>query len=156
MNKTYSFATQLQQGEAHEQRLDAFFRGKGFRVYATDMAGQRQGIDRIFVREDDGKQWTVEYKADSLAGRTGNAFVETVSVDSAAKAGWAFTSKAALLVYLIVEPETIYCVSMARLRHALPRWQASYRTVPAQNEGYATHGVLVPLWEIERISMAVF
>lgn len=31
------------------------------------------------------------------------------------------------------------------LREALPEWSTSYPTRSAQNQGYATHGILVPL-----------
>ena len=155
MSVTYSFAQQLRQGEAYEARLDTFFRAQGFQVATVSREDQRRGIDRI-LRRNDGYTVTVEYKADALAGRTGNAFVETVSVDAAGKAGWAHTSQAQLLIYLVVEPETIYCIWMHRLRAMLRRWEQRYRQVAAQNEGYRTHGLLVPLHELERIAVAVF
>jgi hypothetical protein len=47
-------------------------------------------------------------------------------------------------------------VSMKRLRQELPRWQATYRTTSAANDGYRTHGVLVPLHELERIAIVVW
>jgi multisubunit Na+/H+ antiporter MnhG subunit len=77
-------------------------------------------------------------------------------VDTAGKQGWAYTSQAAVLVYLITNPETIYWISMHRLRKQLPRWETAYKTRRAQNEGYQTHGLLVPLDELERIAEAIW
>lgn len=153
---TYKFAAQLAQGEGYEAQIDAFFRGMGAQISKVDRNAQRRGIDRVWFDPVDGRTWTVEYKADSLAGRTGNAFIETISVDTEGRPGWAYSSKAALLVYLVTEPQTIYVISMARLRSQLPRWAAAYPTRQAANDGYNTHGLLVPLDELERIAAAVY
>lgn len=153
---TYQFAAQLTQGETYEAQLDAFFSAKGARISKVDRTTQRRGIDRMWFDPVDGRTWTVEYKADSLAGRTGNAFIETISVDTEGRPGWAYSSQAALLVYLVTEPQTIYVISMARLRQQLPRWAAAYPTRQAANNGYNTHGLLVPLDELERIAAAVY
>jgi hypothetical protein len=153
---TYKFGVQLRQGEGYEAQLDTFFRNEGFRVSAVNREMQRQGIDRVFFREHDGKLFTVEYKADSLAGKTGNAFIETVSVDTANKPGWAYSSQATVLVYLVVEPETIYWLELTKLRKQLSRWEVAYPRRTAQNDGYQTYGLLVPLHELERIAEAVY
>ena len=120
------------------------------------MDEQFRGIDRFFTHRPTGKVDAVEYKADSVAGHTGNAFIETISKDSTNKPGWAIASKARYLVYMVTDPETIYLIAMHRLRHQLPRWQNLYRTTTAQNDGYCTHGVLVPLHELERIAVTVW
>jgi len=49
----------------------------------------------------------------------------------------------------------IYVIALAVLRRELPRWVQAYPLRAAQNEGYATHGVLVPLDEFERHAEAV-
>lgn len=149
--KYYQFQAQLAEGQAHERHLDDVF-AKWFAIKPATAAQQRLGIDRIF-RHRDGSVYQVEYKADSLAGKTGNAFVETISVDTTGKPGWAITSQATTLVYMVTEPETVYVIPMVRIRTLLPRWQAVYRTTTAQNDGYQTHGVLVPLAEFEKISI---
>ena len=46
--------------------------------------------------------------------------------------------------------------SMARLRRNLARWAAVSRTRQAANDGNNTHGLLVPLHELERIAAAVY
>ena len=157
MTKQYGFFEQLAIGEAYERRLDEHFEQAldiALIMPATRMQ-QGAGIDRIWHLKD-GRITTVEYKADEKAGRTGNAFVETISVDTTQKPGWAVASTAMLLAYLVTEPETIYLIAMGRLRAELPRWQRQYRTTYAQNDGYRTHGVLVPLAEFERIATKVW
>lgn len=154
---TYQFATQLQQGESYEEKIDAFFRSRfAVQISTVDRTSQRRGIDRVWYDTADDQTWTVEYKADSLAGRTGNAFIETISVDTEERPGWAYSSQASLLVYLVVDPQCIYVISMARLRRNLARWAAVYPTRQAANNGYNTHGLLVPLHELERIAAAVY
>jgi hypothetical protein len=153
----YDFAQQLAIGEAWEDRLDAFFLERfPVRILRASREEQRKGIDRLFVSRISGAIDTVEYKADTLAGRTGNAFVETVSVSSTGRPGWALASQAKYLVYLVTEPETIYFVAMAALRAKLPVWKRLYREAAAQNDGYETRGLLVPLDELERIAVQVW
>lgn len=154
---TYQFAEQLAVGEAWEAHLDAFFGGQfPVEIRPASMEEQRKGIDRLFVSKRTGAIDAVEYKADRLAGKTGNAFIETVSVDATGKPGWAVASQARYLVYLVTEPETIYFIAMRRVRAALPRWRAQYAEARAQNDGYQTVGLLVPLHELERIAMTVW
>ena len=118
---------------------------------ATD-AEQRLGIDRHFLRHRDRQRFTVEYKTDHTAGRTGNAFVETISVDTANKPGWAFTSTAQVLIYHVPDAGTLYIIDFPRLRHHLPTWQQTYPTRAIPNRSYHTHGLLVPLKEFEAIA----
>ncbi len=157
MTRQYGFFEQLAIGEAYERRLDEHFRQSLdiARITPATRMQQSAGIDRVWYLKD-GRITTVEYKADDKAGRTGNAFVETISVDTANKPGWAVASAAILLAYLVTEPETIYLIAMDKLRAELPRWQRQYRTTYAQNDGYRTHGVLVPLAEFERIAAKVW
>lgn len=153
---TYDFKEKLAEGQAYERRLDNHFRRFNIDIRPATMEEQHQGIDRFFTHRPTGAVDAMEYKADSLAGKTGNAFVETISVDTTGKPGWAIASEARYLVYLVTEPETIYLIAMSRLRAALPAWQAQYRTASAANDGYRTHGVLVPLHELEKIAITVW
>lgn len=154
MTTTYDFTNQLAIGEAHERRLDAFF-ARWFTITPASPAQQRRGIDRTFVHRVTGKAYTVEYKADDKAGRTGNAFIETTSVDTTGRAGWAISSEADVLIYLVTEPETVYAIRMRTLRAALARWQRKFPKRAAQNRGYKTWGYLVPLAELEKIALEV-
>lgn len=151
---TYSFRTQLVNGAQGEARLDAWF-GHWFTIRHATMEEQHRGIDRIFTRHDNGKCYAVEYKTDSRASSTGNAFVETVSVDTVGKPGWAYSSEADYLLYYVPVSEVIYIIPMVNLRQRLPQWQRQYQARKIPNQGYCTHGLLVPLDEFERIAQRV-
>ncbi len=82
----YAFKAQLTKGEQSEAELDTYF-AQWYDIQPLDRAQQRQGIDRIFTRKNNGLVFTIEYKTDWMAAKTPNAFVETVSVDTANKPG---------------------------------------------------------------------
>lgn len=147
---TYHFTDSLHQGEQDEEVLDAYFEHL-FQVVAATPAQQRQGIDRVFSRE--GQRILVEYKADQTATRTGNAFVETVSVDTVEdyRLGWAYTSQAEWLIYYLPLSGRAYWIILSDLRIYLPRWERIYPTRAIPNEGYHTLGLLVPLSEFEML-----
>ncbi|MGE0278167.1 MAG: hypothetical protein AB7R40_22455 [Nitrospiraceae bacterium] len=151
---TYQFNQQLADGEKGERKLDAYF-AKWFTITPATMDEQRRGIDRHFTRRSDGEHFTVEYKTDHTAGRTGNAFVETISVDTQSKAGWAITSRSQLLLYYVPGAGAIYVIPFPALRQALPTWQQRYPQRAIPNRGYHTHGILVPLLEFEKIAQQI-
>lgn len=150
----YSFSNQFKQGTNGESALDRFF-GDQFEITAVSRKLQRRGIDRIFRSRAGDNLLRVEYKTDYLAHKTGNAFIETVSVDSAGKRGWVHTSEADYLIYYVVEDLLIYVVAFTTLRRVLPGWLKRYPTKKAPNSGYFTHGLLVPLRELEEHAEAV-
>jgi hypothetical protein len=153
----YQFDRQLSIGAQYEAQLDAHF-ARWFSITPASRAQQRHGIDRVFVHRQTGKRYTVEYKADTLAGSTGNAFIEVESIDAPGRPkrpGWAMSSQADVLIYLVVEPETIYALRLRTLRKRLGQWRQLYPLKAAQNEGYRTWGHLVPLAELEEIAMEV-
>lgn len=153
MTVTYDFDAKLRQGERFEAELDAIF-SRDYDIRKATMHEQRQGIDRIFTRKDDGAVCRVEYKSDLTASKTGNAFVETVSVDMTGKPGWAYTSQADYLVYYLPKDGTLYVITFDVLRRRLPAWKRfPSRQIP--NRGYKTVGLLVPLAEFERIATEV-
>jgi hypothetical protein len=151
---TYTYDAQKTKGDAGESFLDQVF-AADYEVRPATCAEQRRGIDRIFTRRQTGQRLAIEYKTDYKAAHTGNAFVETVSVDTAGKAGWAYSSEADYLMYYIPADGLIYVLALETLRRELPRWVREYPLRAAQNEGYATHGVLVPLDEFERYAEVV-
>lgn len=153
----YQFDTQKRVGVAGEETLDAFFRQwRGLHIRPATDAEQRRGIDRMFTVAATGREVAVEYKTDYMAGRTGNAFVETVSVDRAGKPGWAVSSEAYFLIYLVPEPRTIYVIRMQDVRRRLPAWRQIYPERTVANDGYNTVGLLVPLDELERLAVEVY
>ena len=150
----YDFDEQLAKGEDGEKLLDAFF-SREWIIRTATRQEQRQGIDRHYIHRRDGRRYKIEYKTDYIVHRTGNAFIETVSVDSEGRAGWAHTSSADFLFYFVVEDLLLYIVSMRTLREQLERWARVYPIKAVPNRGYKTHGILVPLCELEEHSTQV-
>lgn len=152
----YSFQQQLAKGQTYEQQLDAQF-SELYIIQPATPQQQRQGIDRVYRRRKAPHEVLyVEYKADSTAARTGNAFVETVSVDTTGKPGWAVSSQADWLFYLVPGTcEALYIIQMDKLRKQLPKWRQTCQERRIPNEGYHTVGLLVPLAEFEEIAYAV-
>lgn len=153
--KTYQFQAQKSQGCKGEKQLDRFFRSD-FEITEASPNDQRQGIDRWWKCRESGRVYSVEYKTDSTAVKTGNAFIETVSVDSYPyKKGWAYTSEADLLVYYLPE-KRIYLITFTALRDCLPEWEEMHPTRQIPNVGYKTHGLLVPLADLAEIAEEIF
>lgn len=151
---TYNFQVQLDIGEAAEKMLDAYF-GAWYEITPATRQEQRQGIDRHYRERRGDRCLRVEYKTDYTARRTGNAFVETVSVDTQDKPGWAHTSTSDVLLYYIPGDELVYCIVLATLREQLPRWKREYPLRRVPNGSYHTHGLLVPLDEFEQCATQV-
>src|SRR5689334_20898516 len=98
--KTHVFKDKLREGHEVEELLDRHFEAK-YQIWHATPAGQRQGIDRWFTDRITGDRFSVDYKADWRAHETRRAFIETISVDSTGKAGWAYTSKADWIYYYL-------------------------------------------------------
>lgn len=146
----HSFAEKLAQGQEIERQLDDIF-AQRYMVREATRQQQRQGIDRLMA-DADGNQFAMEYKADWRAADTGNAFIETISVDTVGKPGWARTSKADWLVYAIPPLGIAYGIPMSAVRAMVPAWAARYPIRPALNSAYSTHGICVPVSELVRLS----
>lgn len=143
--ESYNYAVQLGVGEEWEDEIDKFVRDF---LLEESLPVSRQlqqiGIDRIWERWD-GTRVSVEYKADIKAAQTGNVFIETISVDTAGKAGWAHTSLAQQLVIYIPGHRRVLIVQMLDMKARLVDWTEQFKTRPAQNNGYQTHGLLIPI-----------
>lgn len=148
----YDFSEQLGKGEAAEQFLDNHY-AQFFDIEKVGRDEQRVGIDRFFKRE--GRVWPIEYKADWAASKTGNAFVETISVDTANTPGWAYTSKAEWLLYFLPSDGVVYIVQMEKLRKNLDKWAKMCKERAIPNQGYSTRGLLVPLDLFEQVAHRV-
>ena len=160
MSAAYDMDTQLSQSRVRDSEIDKHF-ADSWEIQPVGRLFEKVGIDRIWTHRQSGRRWTVEYKHDTLAHKTGNVFVETVSVDSAEKMGWAYTSGAQILVYYVVEGEYAFVVRMPEIERRLDYWQSFYQhkaatTVDkAANRSYKTWGVLVPLLTFRAISEKV-
>ena len=133
--------------------FDEFF-GQTYRIQKATFEEQRQGIDRWF-HSPIGELLAVEYKGDARAADTGNAFIETISVDVRAVPGWAYASEADYLALYLPQLRRCYLVLFSQLRERLPDWRMRYPTRKVRNRDYCTHGLLVPLKEIETLAIEV-
>lgn len=146
---TYTFDGQLTKGSQAERQLDEHF-SKQFDMHPVSREQQRHGIDRCLVDRQTGRAWLAEYKADWTASKTGNAFVETVSVSTQNKPGWAYTSMADYLMYFLPDDLLVYVFTLKKIQARLKKWLELYPQREIPNDGYKTVGVLVPLHEFER------
>lgn len=149
----YDFNEQKQRGEISERYLDEYF-SRWYDIRPATTMQQRQGIDRHFTRRDNGETSTIEYKTDYAAANTGNAFMELISVDCRYVVGWAYSSCADYLLYL-VPGAAIYVIKFSQLRLQLPFWTRRYEMRSVQNEGYRARGILVPLVDLEKLAQQV-
>ena len=160
----YDFATQLAKGKEVERKLDLFFADQFDRIEEVTMLYERKGIDRVYWK--DGRSWDVEYKADFKAHATGNFFAETVAYGTyedgqfkTGKPGWVFTSQADILIYVVMSPKeeeglgTAYLARPRDLRAWMDAWAERYRSVQVRNNGFQGRGLLVPLRELEKVSV---
>jgi hypothetical protein len=76
-------------------------------------------------------------------------------VDTAGKPGWALTTQADYVVYY-VPPLFIVVLPIMSLRWALPGWMREYPSRRAANDGYQTHGLLVPLDVLREYAVQIF
>jgi hypothetical protein len=154
MAQTYDFQEKLREGQRHERYLDEHYRDR-FVVEPASRADERRGIDRYFTERRTGRRYAIQYKADTTAARTGNAFIETLSVDTSGAPGWALSCQADFIVYYVVGIGPAYVIRPAAIRRQMARWEREYPSRRIANRGYHTVGLLVPLDELERIAHAV-
>jgi len=152
----HNFDHQMKRGDEGAVFLDDFFRAKGYAIREATRDEQRAGIDRAFTNPKSGKISLVEYKTDTRAATSGNAFIETVSVDAVGKMGWALTARADILVYYVPPTGTIYVLQFKAIHWELPGWIRDFPPRHAQNNGYATHGIIIPLSELAKSAMRIY
>lgn len=143
----YDFGIKLREGQHYENMIIAHF-SKEWEVIKATSEQQRKGFDFVFTHKTNRKTYTVELKSDTRASSTQNAFIETFSVFPK-KRGWAYTCQADYLFYFLPKDRLIYILTPKWLRSQLPRW-SGYQLRKVTNNGYETHGLLVPLKELER------
>lgn len=149
----YQFEEQFSNGKSGEYVLDEYFAGF-YDIQSATREQERCGIDRIFTGSS-GKRFTVEYKTDTAAARTGNLFIETISVDTVPKLGWARTCSADYIILYIPGWQRAYIVKPTLIRARLPEWIRRYRLMPIDNGEYFTYGVPVPHQMVEALATRV-
>jgi hypothetical protein len=151
MTVGYNFEEQLELGKRGEEVLDTIFREDYF--IQTGDSLQRLGIDRIFIREDS-MTYTVEYKTDFIAHRTGNAYVEIWTDRDNRKPGWLLKSKAQILIYYIPGSNRVVMLDMSVLKRKILKRRKLYKTVTCKNETFTGEGLLVPLTDIDSFAFS--
>ena len=131
-----------------------FTKARGFRFTPATMEEEWTGMDYRVKRPGRGG-CTVEVKTDTIANRTGNAFIEVVSNDRTGRPGWAHTCSADFLLYYVTGAEAVYVLHPSDIRDRLEQWESAYSRRPAQNAGFRTIGLCVPLHEIEALAEGV-
>lgn len=82
MTNVYGFHHQLNAGKRGERFIDSYF-ADAYKIYQPDLSFEKiAGIDRIWTDKRDKRVLGVEYKTDETAIKTGNVFLETISVAS--------------------------------------------------------------------------
>lgn len=155
MAKPYTMKGQLEKGEASENVLDDYF-STWYVITPVSRQMQRNEIDRIFECKRSRTLWTVEYKADETAAKTGNVFIDIVSVDVDGKRGWALMSYAQLLIVFVPPWQIGYVVPMTTVKGLLPEWVKNYKVRAIPNEGYNTLGIPVPIEIFRQYAIRIF
>ena len=140
----YAFNTQLKIGEKYESVLDKYF-SRFFVISEAPIELQKLGVDRIFTNRQNGKVTSVEYKTDFKTDKTGNVFLETVSMDINEKPGWAFTSIAQVLMYYVPGLNTVFIADMLEIKSNIDRYISECGTLSVNNGWYKAAGVALPL-----------
>ena len=155
MVEQYDFAEQYKVGTEFEQILDKHFAKRYTVKKATQAHWQRAGIDRFFAEQIPPwkiKKWfSVEYKADILAHKTGNIFIEmeqrSAGSPDKVKPGWAPKIMAQSIVVLLPQKELVLWANGTTLKRWMDEWTIQYgasRWVENKN-GWQARGVLVPI-----------
>ncbi len=144
---------QFKTGKEVEAYFDVFFSQRGWRIEQTTQHEERDLClgDRHFMKG--AVHYYVEYKSGLQTAVTGNVFLETISVDTQAKAGWVYTCRADYIFYAALLNGKILIMLPAKLRAEIETLKTQFRTVKTdkgQNETYDTHGVIVPLEYAEK------
>ena len=151
-----SFAASKAIGIKGEAVLDAWL-SRFYRLWAASPEQERAGIDRLAIHYLAGRKFTFQYKTDTRAFATGNAFVETCSVwrqDRCQEPGWAYDCEADYLFYLVIGGHLYICRPGAIKSFASGLWQ-SYPSRDISNRDWKTQGLLVPLPEFQKAATIV-
>lgn len=154
----HAFDKSFESNKHFEAELDKHFL-PAYDIEPATREQERLGIDRFFEHRTTGVCYSVEYKTDHKTHETGNVFIETMSVDTAGRRGWAFTSTAQVLVYFIPGEEYAMRADMTEVKRGLPEW-SGYPEAQAMNRGrsgdyYRTLGLLVPVDVFGRVCEAI-
>ena len=145
--KTYNFDTQLKLGQGYEKDIFEHLKKDNWIIDIGDRSFQQQGIDCIISKGD--LTYSIEIKSDTRASKTGNLFIETISVDRQNKKGWAYTTQSDFIFYYLPIDLIVYILSSKWVKASVKKWESIYPKRTIKNQGYNTVGLLIPLWFFE-------
>lgn len=157
---TEAFRQQYERGNKGETELDIYYK-KLYRVSHARYEHQKLGIDRYFCAINSKYQewFSVEYKTDYLAHRTGNIFIETAIHNKSGYhcQGWFQLTLAQALFYYIPEQKLCYCADVLKMKNISSGYYTSYKETQGilNSDCYQAMGVLVPIKDFELICFRV-
>ncbi len=146
--KSITETPEFDSGKAWEIIANLYFhKYRGWDIKPTTTRQERVECRGDYIYTKPGvRDLYVEHKADFEALRTGNIFLETVSVDNANKKGWIYTSTADTVLYALPFNHKVLVCSPQRLNGEIESLRRQFREVPTyKNDGYITRGLLVPI-----------
>lgn len=153
---TFDFSEQLAIGQEYEALLDKHLSEKNDLV-PVPKEYELRGIDRFLRNKETQLTFSVQYKADKVAGRTGNLFLELFSRfpdyhGPCERDGWFRSIQAQILAYYVVDESCLYWFDVVRLKLYCPKWLELYRmsagvenSVQHENKKFWAFGLVVPL-----------
>jgi hypothetical protein len=149
MAHTYSFVEQLERGKAGEAVIKDYF-SQWYKI--TDATLDQQKNEKIdFIFERNGVRTKVEVKTDDKTDKTGNLFIETMSMIEWGKYGWAWVTQAEKVLYYAL-PDTVYILDVAQLRDMLQVWHKQRKPKrKVYNDHWTSEGYLIKTDEIVRL-----
>ena len=141
----HEWVDSLARGKVGEAELDTVM-SQWFDIEdSSEEEDRKLGIDRWLTPKAYPNRFSVQYKTDDMAATTGNAFIEVVSSDNRRTPGWSLTCHAKVILYYVPPCRTVYWFAPGFIRMWLPYWTTVYPMRSAQNNGYETRGLLVPI-----------
>jgi len=148
----HGFADRLADGQTHEVTVLGWLEQWYDWKPAEQIDDSAFGIDYHLTNRTDSSKLSIQIKADTVASRTGNAFIETVSVDTYGKPGWVFTCQADRIFYYLPFSGTLFILKPDVLQRMAYTWVEDYGIRTAANDGYHTYGCPVPLTIVESVA----
>ncbi len=124
----------FEQEEDWKAVLDDYFR----QWYDSIISDPKGKADRLFFRDKSSN--LIDYKIDDNISKTNQVFIELYRNKDSNRYGWAYTSKADIIIYLAV-PDTIYIFHPEMVWEKAWDWKKKYKTVLTKR---GSSGILVP------------
>lgn len=154
MGKVYRFDEQFALGQVAEEFIKHELETR-FKVAVSEAPRSLQSLGIDFILQQNNKRYSAELKTDFRAHQTGNAFVETISVqdpetDEVKAYGWYYTSVAQVLLYYVPGINILFLVDMYKFKTLS---LDNYITKVIRNKTYVGRGKVIPLAELAQYAV---